>query len=40
MGTILESETKHKKNMKELEEAHTEFSQQFDRITEEIEARV
>ena len=40
MPSILEREAEHKKHMKDLEEARTEFSQQFDKITEETEARV
>ena len=40
MATILGCQAEHKKHMKELEEARTEFNQEVDRITEETEARV
>ena len=33
MATILVHEVEHKKHMKELEEARTEFDQQIDRVT-------
>ena len=40
MATILEREAEHKKHMKELEEACTEFSHEVDKIRVETEARV
>ena len=40
MNSILEGKNEHKKHMKELEEARTEFGQQIDRVTAETTAKV
>ena len=39
-ASILEREDEHKRHMKDLDEAHAEFSHKVDKITAETEARV